>query len=251
MKYVLVVIGICLAFSFKVLSVQDKVLDVGLMEQGRPPYFSLPTKAEPATGLYIDILDAIGKKVGVKFRYRFLPQARIRLLMNHYRIDVEPGIAKEWRTEEIELKQSVYSSTILTSSEVAVYNPNYIKAPVNKNVLASLTPCSILGFFDLDLSQDKLKDLRTKPKQVLTEIQLLQMIKNKRCDFALFPADVVKPHLSRLGLSATDSIAVFDLKIRFTDQHSTLLPQINNAIETMLYNGEMEDIITRYRGIRG
>jgi len=237
-------------FSFKVVSEQKKVLEVGLMDQGRPPYFSLPTETEPATGLYIDILDAIGKEVGVKFRYRFLPQARIRHLMNHYRLDVEPGIAKEWRTDQIELKQSVYSTTVLTSSEVAVYNPKSIKVPVNKDILASLTPCLILGFFDLDLSQEELNEQHTKPKQVLTEIQLLQMIKNKRCDFALFPADVVKPHLSRLGLMATDSIAVFDLKIRFTDQHSALLPQINNAIETMLYNGEMEDIIARYRGIR-
>ncbi|WP_026006117.1 substrate-binding periplasmic protein [Moritella dasanensis] len=250
MRHFLGVALICLMFPFKVLSVQNKVLDVGLMDQGRPPYFTLPTETALATGLYIDILDEIGREVGVKFRYRFLPQARIRHLMNHYRIDVEPGIAKEWRTEEIELKQSVYSTTILTSSEVAVYNPKNIKIPVTKDVLASLTPCSILGFFDLDLSKDKLKDQHIKPQQVLTEIQLLQMIKNKRCDFAVFPKDVVKPHLSRLGLMATDSVAVFDLKIRFTEQYSELLPQVNNAIETMLYNGKIEEIISKYRGVR-
>lgn len=248
MKYFL--LAICIFSSFKALSAQYNILDVGLMDQGRPPYFSLPTETDPATGLYIDILDAVGRETGVKFRYRFLPQARIRHLMNHYRIDVEPGIAEEWRRDKLELQNSIYTLPILTSSEVIVYHPSNINMSRGNRELTEFKPCSILGFADLPVSKGEPRNNKQiNTQQVLTEPQLLQMIQNRRCDFAIFPEDVIKPKLSQLGLIATDSVATFDLKLRFTDQHSLLLPKINQVIKNMVDSGELEEIILKYRGL--
>jgi len=245
MRYFLYSVFIYFIFICKASGELLDILDVGLMAQGRPPYFSLPTATEPATGLYIDILDEIGREVGVKFRYRFIPQPRIRHLMNHYRIDVEPGIAEEWRLDSLELKNSIYSHSFLTSSEAIVYNPHHFKTPPSKNTFNTLEPCSILGFSDLDLE----KGSQGENNKVLTEMQLLKMIQHQRCDFAVFPEDVIKPKLHAFGLMATKSIAVFDLKLRFTDRHSVLLPKINKAIEKMVTTGLMNEMINKYRGL--
>jgi hypothetical protein len=222
-----------------------QILDVGLMNQGRPPYYSLPTDTEPTKGLYIDILDEIGREIGIEFRYLFLPQARIRHLMNHYRLDVEPGIAEEWRMELLELENSIYSRAIFTSSEVIVYNPERVQLPVNLNTFSALTSCSILGFSKSTLATEK----GTTSKDVLTELQILQLLQNKRCDFAVFPKDVIASKLANSGLMMTESIYVFALKLRLTNQHTALLSPINIAIDKMVKSGVMEKIIIKHRGL--
>lgn len=245
MKLSLALSFMLVIFSFNVCSAQNKILDVGLIAQGRPPYFSLPTDSEPAKGLYIDILNAIGKDVGIIFRYRFIPQSRIRHLMNHYRLDVEPGITEEWRLENAEIANSIYSHIILTSSEIIVYNPkNFGKTP-NATMLMALSPCSVMGFSELYLEQEA----EIKTKQILTEIQVLKMIESNRCDFSVFPEDVAKLQLNKFGLAMTDSVAVFELKLRFTDKHKILLPLINKAIEKLVNTGAMNEIILKYRGL--
>ncbi|QFI36734.1 ABC transporter substrate-binding protein [Moritella marina ATCC 15381] len=234
----------CIFFPTKASGVAN-ILDVGLMNQGRPPYYSLPTDTEPTKGLYIDILDEIGRKIGIEFRYLFLPQARIRHLMNHYRLDVEPGIAEEWRIEPAELENSIYSRSILTSSEVVVYNPKRVQKPINRNTFNALTSCSVLGFSKLNLATGK----EVKSQDVLTELQIFKLLQNQRCDFAVFPEDVIASKLVNSGLMATDSIHVFSLKLRLTNQHLGLLPSINTAIDNMVKSGVMANIIIKHRGL--
>jgi len=239
MRYLLLVPLISTALSLKAWGSHREILDVGLINQGRLPYFSVPTE-----GLYIDILDEIGREVGIIFRYRFFPQSRIRHLMNHNLLDVEPGIAEAWRTDKLEFENSIYSHAILTSSEVMVYNPKNFQASPDTRFLMTLSRCSILGFSDLD----SLKEKQSNDQKIITEIQLLQMLKNNRCDFAVFPEDVVTPHLSMFGLRVTNSIATFDLKLRLTQRHRALLPRINQAIEKMVSTGLMAKILMKYRG---
>ncbi|RBW65089.1 hypothetical protein DS893_11600 [Vibrionales bacterium C3R12] len=119
-------IGLIATLSWGV-SNAETVLNVGLIDQDRSPYFYRSGDNGQIRGAYIDILNIIGEKLDVSFTYKQLPQARIRLYMKNGQLDLEPGIAQDWRLEPGEIKATVYTDTFYRSKEVIVYNPKQFK----------------------------------------------------------------------------------------------------------------------------
>lgn len=219
-------------------------LIVGLIDQDRPPYFWKAEKDTRPKGAYIDILERITEKTGIKFEYRFLPQARIRHYMLNEVIDVEPGIAKEWRMEPGEPEASVYTDIFYTSQEVIIYNPKRFKRnDLTPEFFSDLSPCSILGFNNLDLKEGE-GHTYDKAKPLITEQQILKLIKVGRCDFAVFPLDVIGQELKPGELNKTKAVAHYDLRIRLTRKNKYLLPVINGVIEEMQKSGEIKKAIS-------
>lgn len=218
---------------------ETKVMDVGLIEQGRQPYFSRPENDEQPEGMYIDILESISSKSGIQFRYRFLPQARIRMYLKIGTLDVEPGIDPEWRKEQGEEEVSVYSDVLFSSEEVLIYNPGQFRnAPDAIELMTDYRPCKLLGFNELEATKDT--------RSLTSEDQLLELIRLKRCDWAIFPLDVLKSKPSYGQIAHTNPVANYDLRLRLHKKDADYLPMINMAIRSMKVNGELSSIIKGY-----
>lgn len=86
-----IILGIAALFSLDISAMNSHTnLTVGLISEGRPPYFFVDNGE--AKGVYIDILDKISAETGIYIDYKFLPQARIRHYIKSQFIDIEPGI---------------------------------------------------------------------------------------------------------------------------------------------------------------
>ena len=214
-------------------------LRVGLISDGRKPYFWLDEKGQ-AKGIYIALLEQISALLEENISYQFLPQARIRLYMKHAYLDIEPGIAEGWRTEPLEIESSVYSEPFLESDEVYVYNRNNKLSPLpSADELFPLKRCSIMGFNKLDIAQAK------NDKEVRTEAQMLELLNRQRCDYILMPKLVFDfwAQGRKHNLATTDTIATYHLRLRIQKHKQYLLPAINTVITNMLNKGEINQLI--------
>lgn len=214
-------------------------LRVGLISDGRKPYFWLDKAGKPQ-GIYIVLLSRISSKLEENITYQFLPQARIRLYMKHAYLDIEPGIAESWRTEPLEIESSVYSVPFLDSAEVYVYNRNLQLSPLPTiDELSPLKRCTIIGFNQFEILEPN------KDKEVRTELQMLEMLNRQRCDYIVMPKLVfdfwAKDRKHNLAVSNT--IATYQLRLRIQKSKQYLLPAINTVIANMLNKGEIKQLI--------
>ncbi|WP_298441323.1 transporter substrate-binding domain-containing protein [uncultured Ferrimonas sp.] len=213
---------------------ESVTLQVGLIQDGRPPYFWAPTESSPPKGIYIDILDAIARRTELSFNYRFLPQARIRLYMVKGLLDIEPGIDPSWRSKISEVNTSVYSDPFMSSSERMVTSKHYSNAD---NMQRS---CVMLGF------NSEIENSQTMT--TLDEQQLLEMMDKNRCDFAVMPSLVIHYYLAQkkynVNISAENNH--FELTLRLFHQQQALLPVINQALAELRQSGELAEILSRY-----
>lgn len=214
-------------------------LDVGLMDADRPPYFIRPTDHFSVSGMYIDILDEIAQQTGLEFNYKFLPQKRIRAYIKIGLLDVEPGIDPQWRTQKGEMETTVYSEPLFESAEVLVYNPSKFPAPPSHEELMQYKPCKVLGF-------NSVKDANAKEFAFTSEEQIIELIKLQRCDWAVFPIDVLNSHPSFGKLKYTDPVATYSLSLRLNKEHAHQLIPINTAIREMKASGKLDAIIRSY-----
>lgn len=220
-----------------------QTLAVGLINQNRPPYFWQATDGSPPDGAYIKILERVGKASGLRFTYQFLPQARIRHYMKNQVLDIEPGIDRSWRQEPGEDEVCVYSDIFYTSKEVIVYNPsNLHRDNLTPEDFKELTPCAVLGFNNIDFDEGE-NHTYTQSKELLTENQMIQLLKRGRCDFAVFPIDVIRKDINTGVLTATQPVATYQLRFRISAKNKNLLPFFNAVIKEMQASGEIKKLM--------
>ncbi|MEZ8196070.1 substrate-binding periplasmic protein [Vibrio cortegadensis] len=223
-------------------------LDVGLIEGGRAPYFMTATDDLPDHGIYVDALREIGAQTGINFQFKYYPQARLRAYMKHGILDIEPGIDPSWRTEQGEESISLYSDVILSSDEVIVYNPKAFISPPSVDDFKSLQLCTLLGFdlFNQEPNAEKSHDTSKVKPNVVRENQLLKLVEFGRCDYAIFPIDVISKKIKQYGLEMTKPVATYQLRIRLHRDRKLYLEAINNAIASMKKSGKLQAIIDSY-----
>ena len=219
-------------------------LTVGLIEQDRPPYWVMPKKGEQPTGAYIDILSEVSKITGISFSYKFAPQARLRRYMLNQVIDIEPGIDDTWRTEPGEAESSVYSIPFYTSKEVVAYLPSKLRGhELSLKDFENDTPCSVLGFDTIEHKGYESTDYF----KAITEQQMIMQLKLGRCDFAIFPVDVIQKELDYGYLISSKPISTYQLKLRLSKKNQHLLGDINSAIQTIKDRGDIQRIMDSHK----
>lgn len=214
-------------------------LDVGLVDADRPPYFIRATHHASASGMYLDIMDEIAQQTGLEFNYKFLPQKRIRAYIKIGLLDVEPGIDPQWRTKKGEAEASVYSTPLFESPEVLIYNPTKFPIPPSHEELMQYNSCKVLGF-------NSVKNANANESALTSEEQIIDLIKLQRCDWAIFPLDVIKSLSSFGRLKYTEPVATYSLSLRLNKEHADLLVMINSAIQEMKSSGKLDAIIRSY-----
>ena len=215
---------------------------VGLMNADRPPYF-WRDETGGYRGLFIDVLDEISKETNLHFSYKALPKARIRLYMTVGKIDVEMGIAKQWRKRKAEIKNSVYSIPFMESKEVYVTSARQGSFDSELNIPIGDKFCGILGFSKPKGSSEKSR------VDFLSEKQLLKMIDKKRCDYTVMPQDIFRYLLrgNTYNVVASDPISTHAMRLRLNRQHEWLVPRIDAALLRMKYSGRLAIILDRYK----
>ncbi|MEL0606890.1 transporter substrate-binding domain-containing protein [Vibrio splendidus] len=241
-----VVISMSFIFSIKVhAQIQANgdvdVLNVALMNEDRYPYFVKPKLGSPEKGVYIDLLNEIGEMTGIRFQYHFFPQSRVRHLMKYQKMDVEPGIAKEWRTELLELENSVYSIPLYRTSEVVIYRRSHFESPPNTlSAFKTLTSCSVLGFYDVNIGGSD--------KDSITENNSTKMLEMDRCDYMFMPLVIAEAkEINEQLIGITKPMKHFDLRIRLTKVNEGSLPKINEAIKFLRSQGYITQLFDKYK----
>lgn len=230
-------------FVLQSVNSQAEELIVGLIEGGRPPYYQSSIGAHE-NGIYIDFLDAIANKTGLKFKYQYMPQSRIRLRMITGRLDIEPGISPRWRQADNEADSSVYSRAFLKTEEAWIYNRKLPVKSLNGENLKTLKACNVHGFNHLE--EQKQSAFKVK---ALSDLQVLELLSVGRCDFSLMPL-IVLDYLNRdkvFDIESSDVVARYTLRLRLTKKHSHRIVSINDAITQMIRNGELQNILERYQ----
>ena len=219
---------------------EKQILDVGLIDQDRYPYFINSPRQSSNRGAYIDLLDKIGEVINIEFRYKFLPQPRIRHLMKYQKLDVEPGIDKSWRTELREDENSVYTIPFYESEEVIVYRKASLSSMPTKELdFEALSSCSMSGFNDIDIA---LQDV-----DITGESISFKMMELGRCDYTLIPRVVLNAKglvSDHLGVTAT--MKTYSLRIRLAKKHEHLVARMNNAISTLIADGYIDKLFSSY-----
>ena len=215
-------------------------LDVGLISGGRPPYFWQNTSGQ-FEGIYIDLLTQISQKTGITFRYRDLPQPRIRLYMKYGELDLEPGIDPSWRQEKGEAESSIYSDVFLESPEILVFRPHLNIEKTGDNIaLSHLVNCKVAGFNTIFKAAS---DLQTH-----TEKQILHLLQRGRCDYVMIPKLVFNYWLldHTHDLTSSHNISIYQLRFRLTKAHQHEVSLINGAIQQLKTTGEIDKILHHY-----
>jgi len=219
-----------------------EVLTVGLISPERPPYFWREDKTGELKGIYIDLLNQLMKKSDINLNYQFYPQPRLREYMRLGKLDIEPGIDSQWRTEKGEQESSVYSNVFMTSEEVYVFSETHFDHPPIQEQLMAKQLCRLQGFDTIE--KEQLIDAR----RLVSEVQILDMVAQGHCHYALVPIPALKywQEKNNKALNSTAPIVSYQLRIRLNVKFQDLIPEINKQLAVMNSEGKIDDIIAKY-----
>lgn len=220
-------------------------LSVGLMNVDRPPYY-WKNDAGEYQGLFIEVLENLSKETGISFSYQALPQARIRLYMTAGKLDVEPGVDSSWRNSKGEPESSVYTDPFMLSEDIFVVSGMKNIEKPKRSDFAGLKFCSVLGFTKTSFDH---KDATRNRQELLSEMQILEMLDKGRCDYTLLPVEVLNylQQLSAYSVTRSDPVALFALRLRLHQRHKKLVPALNTALDKMKQDGRMAAILECYQ----
>lgn len=241
MKQCLLCLMVVLSGLFFTGGAKAESLVVGVMNADRPPYF-WKDKTGGYKGIFVEVLDELTRETGIHFSYKALPKARLRLYMVAGKIDVEMGVAKEWRQKKEELATSVYSISFMESKEVYVTHSSHGSFdPVNNTPLGEKF-CGILGFSMPKGSEGK------KRQDFLCEAQLIKMIDKRRCDYTVMPYDIYRYTIrgANYSVAASAPISTHAMCIRLHKRNEWLLPRINAALKRIMRSGRLTLLLKKY-----
>lgn len=241
MKQCLLCLMMVLSGLFFTSGARAEALVVGVMSADRPPYF-WKDKTGGYKGLFVDVLDELTKETDIHFSYKALPKARLRLYMVAGKIDVEMGIAKEWRQKKEELATSVYSIPFMESKEVYVTHSSSEKVDSANDVPLGDKFCGILGF-----SMPK-GSIGKKRQDFLCETQLIKMIDKRRCDYTVMPYDIYRYLIrgANYSVAASAPISTHAMRVRLHKRNEWLLPRINAALKRIKQSGVLASLLKKY-----
>lgn len=239
----MVLIMLCLSPGGKLYAQQ---LTVGLTKTGNPP-MSFPEKQQQS-GIYQEILAAIGKHSGDTFVYKYFPPKRLLVAFERGSIDIEPGINPAWRENANII--SLYSEDFAISQNIILFARNS-KIPVTRpKDLINRRVGTIQGYYYPGYT-GLFRTKRIIREDGDSELNLLQRMASGRFEQIFIQKDVAFYWMSR-----NRNFAEFEVgNANFTDHimfrvHPTkerALKRMNLAIKQLKSDGTIEKIYGKYR----
>ncbi|WP_088330841.1 transporter substrate-binding domain-containing protein [Lacimicrobium sp. SS2-24] len=221
-------------------------LTVLLYEPGNPPYTMLDSRTPE--GIFADIFAAMSAHSDLRFKLHSYPVARGLAEFDDGQVDIEPGVNPGWR-QHMEVP-GVYSIPYARTVEVVVFSPGKRK-PVRKPAdLFDDVVGIVRGFsyprFDAAMSTGMITRLDNLSSDLLAEQLLLGRLSQ------IFIGHNTILHLQKIRpeyrvLEIGDVVDDQPVMMRVHPSKARYLPQINQALQVMIDNGEIEEIYSRYQ----
>lgn len=236
------VCGIIWLLCLGLFASHAETFKVGLHLPDRRPFFWVDEEKKDK-GIYVDLLKAIGQKIGVEMKFLYMSQAELIGSFNRGVLDIEPGISPRWRPSEKEKQISIYSETFLTLDDVLIYPMGRSILPISKvaelSLLKGYTVGQVRGFYvpgELELVWVK------------DELTIALMVDRKRLDVGFQNALVAAYYrdLRNLEYQISKPYSASIVSMRLFHKRQPWLKAINEAIHQFKADGTLPSILKRY-----
>lgn len=223
-----------------------ETFNVGLYKGGSPPLFF--DKGDSKTGIYVDILNAIGKESGHTFNYQYYPTKRVMVLFEKGKLDLEPGVNPLWRSNSS--VPGEFSAPFAKAEDVVVFPAGKVRQVSGPADISGLKVGTIKGFFYPGF-MDAFSAGSIKRADSVDEDQLMKKLANARLDTVFIRKEAalyrikINPDYAKLAVG--NSISSSDISMRLHPSKKSALDSINKAIAKLKQNGEMDKIFAKYQ----
>lgn len=223
-----------------------ETLKVVLYDGGSPPLFF--AKGDSNTGIYVDLLNEIGKVSGHQFEFVHYPTKRAMALFDNGDVHVEPGINPVWRSNS--KVPGGFTAAFAKAEDVVVFLSGKEKSVKSADDLAGSKVGTIKGFFYPGY-MDAFTSRKITRQDSQSEDKLLMKLASERIDAVFIRKEAVQYRMKIdaqfKGLVIGDAIGSADIMFRVHPSKSALVESINIAIEQLKANGKIEEIYAKYR----
>jgi polar amino acid transport system substrate-binding protein len=236
---------LCIAMTLSLSSYSD-TLKVILYDGGSPPLFF--AKSENKTGIYVDILMAIGDKTGHKFEFNHLPTKRAMALFENGKMHLEPGINPIWRSSS--KVPGEFSEPFGKAEDIVIFPKGKLKPVNGPEDLSKSNIGTIKGFFYPGY-MDAFGSRKITRKDSLDEDKLMLKLANNRIDAAFIRKEAaqyrIKTDSKLANIETGNVIGSADIMFRIHPSKSGVIPSINKAISELQASGALDAIYNKYR----
>ena len=228
-------------YTFTVADSEEKAisrLKVGLPVPGQVPFLWLDEEGR-VTGIYADAIRAVTQEMSVEVEFVPLSQAR---LIRHFisgEVDLEIGVSRKVKEREDLANLSIFSQPFGMANEVIVYSPG-LRFP---------------AFILKDLKGRKVAVVRgaMAPNYIEREdfaspLQIAKRVNRNWSEVGLMREAPAMHYKINQGMDYRISLPYQSnpISFRLHLKHSDLINQMDSAIEKLLANGRLEEIICNY-----
>lgn len=235
---------IFLAIVFFSKQVFSDTFIVGCKSEGYPPFYF--EQGNPETGIYADILNAVGLLTGDTFKKKYYPAPRKYMMFEQNLIDIEPGINPEWRKQYSDI--SVYTIPFGRASDVMIFRKG-TKFPIKDiSDLKGKSVGTVRGYFYPGY-MEAFKDGHIKRDDAKNEEQLLLKLMVGRTNLAFINTSVAH-YLIRLHnyeCEFGNVIGDVGVMFRFHISKKYAIERFNQALKKLLQDGTIDKIYGKYR----
>jgi len=220
-----------------------KTFNVVLYNGGNPPY-SMITQGKQS-GIFVDIFDRLSEITGYKFKFVQLPVARGLREFDLGKIDIEPGINKNWRLNQEEI--GIYTIPYATSVEVLLGIKQKEVTAATDLYGAMVGVVRGYSYQMLDPHFGKRKIVKVENK---SEKELLKQLSHNHLDYICI-GDITAKYYQLLNPEYRIYQDIIELgnaqvSLRLHPKNTIYLAHFNQALTLMVKNEEIKDIYAKY-----
>lgn len=203
-----------------------------------------------ATGIGVDIFREICQKIGMQCSVEIYPQKRRDKLFAEQVIDVEVGVAPEWRGYQQDI--SVYTIPFAETRNIVLMKKSRGIQAVSIEAFHEMRIGTNLGYYYTDGFQQAFERQEIMRDDSGEGSQLMQKLAHDRVDGILIDQQEALYWMKQLGLSPDDYTAAYTFQVisklafRFHISKKDVIPQFNETIRAMQQEQRIQDIIAEY-----
>lgn len=202
------------------------------------------------SGIYQDIFDEISKVTGDTFNIRYYPYARLSLMFNEARLDIEPGVYPGWAQDQ--KIPGLFSAPFGKVVDVMVFASGKAFPVRESEDLRGKSVGMVRGYAYPSL-QGLIESGQIDRRNGLDEDQLLRMLHAGRFDQILISKAVAQYSVFKFSeyrsMEVGDVLGSYDVSMRVSPKLEAWLPKLDEAILQLKQAGVIDRIYAKY-GVR-
>ncbi len=235
-----------IVYSIASANVFGETLIVAVAEKGKPP-LTFPQHASE-TGIYLDILAAIGSITGDTFVFDYYPPKRIMYTFEAGKADIEMGINPAWRQSS--RVPGNYTIPFAKAEDIVLFS---IGQKVSVNAADDLTGRAVgtmrgyyyPGYMDAfakgEIKREEGNDEENLLKRLLKGRYKQVFIRKEIAEYWM----KLNPRYQNFEIG--DVIGSAEIMIRVHPSKAHVLERFNKAIQQLKQSGQIERIYVQYR----